>query len=266
MTWRRQNEHITDTGGNSFNSVPGSRQCGSENTLQNILLANLPPCCGILSNYKHGRHLVYVGCSKSAALMKGCHNKPLWQNKGEKKRKKKRKAGPIEDKELLGEQVKQLTDREWRSWIEDAKVKEIQCGVICLAKWARREFLVSVFFFHATRGIIKQPIVFTVNLKNIMQSATDADIHGKVVPPHKTRNYPCHSPLPPHTTPDGETLHWAQQRNTSGPRHPTVMALWSFLRNVFSYPGLQIHADTNNIKPLEWTTPSSRRTDGSGAE
>lgn len=71
--------------GNCFNSAPGSYHCGSESTLQNILLVNLPPCCGILSNYKHGPHLVYVGCSKSAAVMKGCHNKLLGLRKGRKK-------------------------------------------------------------------------------------------------------------------------------------------------------------------------------------
>lgn len=45
------------------------------------------------------------------------------------------------------------------------------------------------------------------NLKNIMQSATDVAIHGKVFPPNKSKNYPWPSPLPPHTTPHGETLH-----------------------------------------------------------
>lgn len=103
MTWRRQNEHIMDTGGNGFNSVPGSHRCGSENTLQNILLVNLPPCCGMLSNYKHKRHLVYVGCSKSAAVVQGCHRKLLALEKGRKKSKKKgekSKVGTMEDREL----------------------------------------------------------------------------------------------------------------------------------------------------------------------
>lgn len=73
------------------------------------------------------------------------------------------------------------------------------------------DFLISVFFFHATRGIIKQPIVFTVNLKNITQSATDVAIHGKVFPPNKTKNYPYPSPLPPCTAPrQGNTAFGAQ--------------------------------------------------------
>lgn len=117
MTWRRQNEHIMDTGGNGFNSVPGSHRCGSENTLQNILLVNLPPCCGILSNYKHKRHLVYVGCSKSAAVVQGCHKKLLALEKGRKKSKKKRRKkqsrhyGGQRSKELLWEHAKQLPGR-----------------------------------------------------------------------------------------------------------------------------------------------------------
>lgn len=73
------------------------------------------------------------------------------------------------------------------------------------------DFLISVFFFHATRGIIKQPIVFTVNLKNITQSTTDVAIHGKVFPPNKTKNYPYPSPLPPCTAPrQGNTAFGAQ--------------------------------------------------------
>lgn len=85
-----------DTGGKCSNSVPGSRGCGSENTLQNILSVNLPPCCGIMSNHKQGQHLDCFGRSKSAALRKGCHNKLFRMKKNEKKNEDKSKVGPKE--------------------------------------------------------------------------------------------------------------------------------------------------------------------------
>lgn len=75
------------------------------------------------------------------------------------------------------------------------------------------DFLISVFFFHATRGIIKQPTVFMANLENVKQTATDAAIHGKVFCPNKTKNDPCSSLLyPPALLPDWETLHLVLSR------------------------------------------------------
>lgn len=69
-------------------------------------------------------------------------------------------------------------------------------------------FLVSVFFFHATRGIIEQSIVFMANLENIKQTATDAAIHGKVFCPNKTKNDPFRPFLyPPALLPRWEMLH-----------------------------------------------------------
>lgn len=89
---------IMDTGGNCSNSAPGSRGCGSENTLQNILSVNLPPRCGIMSNHKQGPHLDCLGRSKSAAVRKGCHNKLLRMKKMKRKKKEeeKTKVGPKE--------------------------------------------------------------------------------------------------------------------------------------------------------------------------
>lgn len=75
------------------------------------------------------------------------------------------------------------------------------------------DFLVSVFFSHATRGIIKQPIVFMANLENTKQTATHAAIHGKVFCPNKTKNDLC-SPFlsPPALLPDWKMLHLVLSR------------------------------------------------------
>lgn len=73
------------------------------------------------------------------------------------------------------------------------------------------DFLVSVFFFHATRGIIKQPIVFMANLENIKQTAADAAIHGKAFCPNKTKNDPCsHSSTPSTAARQGNAAFGAQ--------------------------------------------------------
>lgn len=82
------------------------------------------------------------------------------------------------------------------------------CGDLSGQVGSEGDFLISVFFFHATRGIIKQPIVFMANLENIKQTATDAAIHGKVFCSNKTKSDPCNPFLyPPALLPDWEMLH-----------------------------------------------------------
>lgn len=175
-----------------------------------------------------------------------------------KKIKLKSKVGSIEDKELKNCSGSEQSNWQTGLWKQRAGILKWECqgqgnsmrGDLSSQVGSEGDFLISVFFFHATRGIIKQPIVFMVNLKNIMQTATDVAIHGKVFPPNKTKNYPYTPVLYlPAPLPDGETLHSALSRWV------WIVPLWSrWLSGVSSRMLQSIQASKSTVFGLKTCT------------
>lgn len=165
-------------------------------------------------------------------------------------KEEKSKVGPTENKELKNCSGSKHSNWQTGLWKQRAGILQWECqgqgnsmrGDLSSQVGSEGDLLLSVFFCHATRGIIKQPIVFMANVKNRMQSASDAAIHGKVSCPSKSKNYP-------HTAPrQGHTAFSAQQVIINPP-------LWSWwLSGACSGMFLSIQTSKSSFLDLETCT------------